>query len=149
MTNLTEKWEAGELEEGWYYILNKNNTVRIEEANVWIGRYDKPFVGFDDDSGIKEVLAPIPSYEELQELKEYEKTIKSYNGMPIDYTISCETVNKLLDVKNKIKEENARLKELLKECNDAFEKIQKNYGYDDSAIELSEPVQLKIEEVLK
>ena len=72
MTNLTEKWKAGELKEGWYYILNQNNTIRIEEANVWIGRYEKPFVGFDDDSGIKEVIAPVPSYDELKSLKEKE-----------------------------------------------------------------------------
>lgn len=35
---------------------------------------------------------------------------------PIDYEVACDTVNKLLDDKQKIKAENERLKELLKEC---------------------------------
>ena len=69
MNDLTKKWKNGELKEGWYYILNKINTIRIEEAIVWIGRYEKPTVGFNDDRDIKKVLAPVPSYEELQELK--------------------------------------------------------------------------------
>lgn len=69
MTELTERWKSGELKEGWYYILNQLNIIRIEQANVWIGRHEEPFVAFDDDSGIKEVLAPVPSYQELQDLK--------------------------------------------------------------------------------
>lgn len=45
-------------------------------------------------------------------------------------------------------EENKQLIELLKECKEAIEKAQKNYGYDDSIIEILEPVTIKIEEVL-
>ena len=29
MTDLTEKWKAGELEEGWYYIKYEGNEVGI------------------------------------------------------------------------------------------------------------------------
>lgn len=103
MSDLTEKWKAGELKEGWYYILNQNNTVRIEEANVWIGRYEKPYIGFYDDSGIKEILTPVPSYEELQSL-EADRLAK----------------NEGEEIVAELKEENARLKELLKEWVKAY-----------------------------
>lgn len=50
------------------------------------------------------------------QLKEYERIVTSYNMKPIDYETACETVNKLLDEKKAFKEENTKLKELLKEC---------------------------------
>lgn len=53
---------------------------------------------------------------ENDKLKEYERIVTSYNMKPIDYDIACETVNKLLDERKAFKEENAQLKELLKEC---------------------------------
>lgn len=59
---------------------------------------------------------PVPSYQELIELQEYKRIVTSYNMKPIDYEVACDTVNKLLDDKQKIKAENERLKELLKEC---------------------------------
>lgn len=96
MINLTEKWKKGELEEGWYYILNQLDVIRIEQANVWIGRYKNPFVGFDDDSGIKEVITPVPTYEELQQLKQN----------------AVKAANNALDTFN----ENTKLRQLLKEC---------------------------------
>lgn len=115
-----------------YYVKKKNGDVCIRQSH---------FVDFDDND-IEEVLATVPSYQELQDLKKYEKTINSYNGMPIDYTIACETVNKLLDEKDVLKkkihiltesqmklentigevgEENARLKKLLKEVKEFIE----------------------------
>lgn len=165
---LTADWKAGKLKSGWYYILNQINVIRIEQANVWIGRHEKPFVGFDDDSGIKEVIAPVPSYNEVQRLKDYEKTIQSYNGMPIDYTMACETVNKLLDEKDELKQqirlktlsyamlekhsgelgaENAKLKGLLKECQKYFE--QENQHSFTSCFEIKYELLTKIEEALK
>lgn len=106
MTDLTEKWKNGELEDGWYYILNLNNVVRIEETNVWIGKYEKPYVGFYDDSGIKEVLAPVPSYDELQELKS-----------------ECKSLSYGLDIAVK---RNRYLLRLLKECKDRFVAVTTN-----------------------
>lgn len=48
---------------------------------------------------------------ENEKLKEYERIVTSYNMKPIDYDIACETVNKLLDERKVLKEENAQLKE--------------------------------------
>ena len=58
---------------------------------------------------------PVPSYQEFIELQEYKRIVTSYNMKPIDYEVACDTVNKLLDDKQKIKAENAQLKELLRE----------------------------------
>lgn len=63
--------------------------------------------------------------------------------------ILTESQMNLENTVGELSDENTNLKRLLKECDKAFEKIQYNYGYDDSVIELSEPVQLKIKEVLK
>lgn len=70
MTDLTEKWKAGELGHGAYY-------VRIE-GGVLIDFFDATklkFVRFKE-SAIDEVLAPVPSYEELRELKEENARLK-------------------------------------------------------------------------
>ena len=69
MNDLTEKWKAGELKEGWYYIKYEDNHVGIAFACEGLGRDEYPFVGFEFEDDIDEVLAPVPSYEELQALK--------------------------------------------------------------------------------
>jgi hypothetical protein len=54
--------------------------------------------------------------QQKQQCEEYERIVTSYNMKPIDYDIACETVNKLLDERKTLKEQNAQLKELLREC---------------------------------
>lgn len=118
MTDLTKQWKARELIEGFYYVKCPwSDEIEVRYVHNGTDEYER-------------IVAPVLSYKELQELKEYEKTIKSYNGMPIDYTIACETVNKLLDEKDKLKSErdklaydlgvadtkNSKLLRLLKEC---------------------------------
>lgn len=68
MTDLTEKWKSGELEKGAYY-------VKDERGNVYIDEYDDEYscgyylrTCFSSDC-VSEVLAPVPSYEELQSLE--------------------------------------------------------------------------------
>lgn len=65
-----------------------------------------------------------------EELTEFKRSVTSYIGKPIDYDIACETVNKLLDDKKKLKkelksarwyqtvqnEDIGKLRALLKEC---------------------------------
>ena len=62
------------------------------------------------------------------QLKEYERIVTSYNMKPIDYETACETVNKLLDEKKAFKEENTKLKELLKECRKILD-YAKDFAY--------------------
>lgn len=94
MTKLTEKWKAGELEEGWYYIKYEDNHVGIAFACEGLGRDEYPFVGFEFEDDIEEVLAPVPSYDELQSL-EADRLAK----------------NEGEEIVAELKEENARLKE--------------------------------------
>lgn len=168
MNDLTEKWKAGELELGKkYWCKTSKGDLDIFEFHVenkgtpeewWclIGRYyvyNKAF-----HLNMIKVLAEVPTYEELQslesdrlakkegeeiiaELENENKKLKSQLAEHKDYC--CCAKNEVLVL------ENARLKELLKKCDNAFEKIQQNYGYDDSVIEISEPVQFKIREALK
>lgn len=141
---VTEKLEAGRS----YYVRYSNGSIEIDTAYEWIDKRGEHFIDFcEDNNGKEKALAPVPSYEELQELKEYEKTIKSYNGMPIDYTIACETVNKLLDEKDVLKKENARLKELLKESQKFLE--EENQHSFTSCFEMKYEILEKIEEALK
>ena len=126
---LTWDWKAGKLEYGRYWVKNK----------VW----EKPFIDrwrpncsweISCKDAIEQILAPVPTYDEYKtmqdELAEFKRTVTSYVGKPIDYDIACETVNKLLDVKEQLKkelesarwyqtaqnEDISKLRGLLKEC---------------------------------
>ena len=117
MTDLTEQWKKGELPSGWYY------TKLWKGCNVIDYFIGNQFLRYDD-SDIVEVIAPVPTFEKLQnmnksvnecmaaniklveenkQLKEYERIVTSYNMKPIDYDIACETVNKLLDDNKRLK----------------------------------------------
>ena len=112
MTDLTQDWKDGKLPAGWYYI-KISDIVFIDffEGKVWKNKKDEY---------IDEVLAPVPSYDELKE---------SYN---------CMLENEVLRLKN------AQLKELLKEC---FEYID---WTDGTGSPISQQKILdKIDEVLK
>lgn len=62
--SLTELWKDGELPEGTYYVMflcGRYGTYEFERLKGF---------GFDNDLAyIKEVLAPVPSYDEYKELK--------------------------------------------------------------------------------
>ena len=81
--DLTEQWKKGELPRGEYYVENNNGVIGSLynlDNNGWYN--------------IKEVLAPVPSYEEWQQMKAF-----------------CEGFNAL-----EVAEENQKLKELLEAC---------------------------------
>lgn len=114
MVNYTEKWKKGELEQGWYYVLLFSNEEYITfiDGN-WV--VDDRLIGAD----IKEVLAPVPSWEQWQQMKAF-----------------CEEFNAL-----DVAEENQQLKSLLK---DLRKLIGNNFLNHEMRILLNE-----IDEVLK
>ena len=65
-TTLTEKWKKGELKSGWYFVKVGNYEAEIDlyddDQNQWFNCCDK-------DIYPVEILAPVPSYEELEQLK--------------------------------------------------------------------------------
>lgn len=95
---LTEQWKKGELEAGWYYVKN-------EFGNIFISEYseDYDYIGdkvvkdfFTEVSEITEVIAPVPSYKEWNQLHKF---LEEFNALDVA-------------------KENQQLKELLKECGD-------------------------------
>ena len=98
MSNLTEQWKKGEIPEGFYYVKsNWSDAVEVRYVHN----------GIDD---WKEVLAPVPSYEEYNRLKEVERK-----------------KGKLVNVNYKIKQENQQLKDLLKECQNLIAREHRIY----------------------
>lgn len=96
-TTLTEQWKKGELEAGWYYVLLFSNEEYITfiDGN-WV--VDDRLIGAD----IKEVLAPVPSYQEWQ------RTFHYAGKYEHEYT-SC-----VMDYEN-LKQEYQQLKDILRE----------------------------------
>lgn len=100
MTDLTEQ-----LKNGLYYIKDTNDNIYIDDYNKEIDEFT--FAG----TRLKEVLAPVPSYEEWQASEKYnkhlEEKIKIYERKDKQATETSIAYNKLA-------EENDKLKELLK-----------------------------------
>lgn len=73
MNDLTEQWKKGELLEAWYYVKDIHNKERLD-------RYFKETDNFEylEDWEVDEVLAPVPSYEEWNKLKELLEEVKDY-----------------------------------------------------------------------
>ena len=70
MTDLTEQWKKGKLpsrddDHLWlaYYIRHKDGYIHAD--SLWRGHW-----GVADRNSIKEILSPVPSYEEWQQLKD-------------------------------------------------------------------------------
>lgn len=69
---LTEQWKKGELESGYYYIVVK----QVEFPNRIDFYNSSPKVwSYHSNDVVKEVLAPVPSYEEWQKLIDTNDTI--------------------------------------------------------------------------
>lgn len=108
---LTEQWKKGELD-GEYYIETTNGEIYIVEFqnSISVKRKKlskvKSFKGYVYKKTVKEVLAPVPSYEEY---------LESESHCPV-YS----------DVNKSLKKENQQLKELLKECREFFEEENPN-----------------------
>lgn len=76
MDELRKKLNAGSL----YYVKKKNGKIVIRQAHFYSClKTEKamPFVDFEDND-IDEVIAPVPTYEELQELKAQQAEYKEY-----------------------------------------------------------------------
>ena len=71
---LTEKWSEGTLPDGWYYLKVKSELANYPVIAECVINYSslKPYPDFYeyDDSNIKEVLAPVPSYDEVKEMSQ-------------------------------------------------------------------------------
>ena len=69
---------------------------------------------------------PVPSYEEWQQLHKF---LEEFNALDVA-------------------KENQQLKELLKECVEVLNDAQRNYGYDNSIIDICSPIITKIDNAI-
>ena len=117
---LTEQWKKGKLPEGHYYIKTRSET-NIDEYIQWYKDHgipsEKSFAYFN----VQQVLAQVPPYEVYKELIDGRKLLREH----------------IKDITN----ENAQLKELLKECREVIEWQTDNYD--------EKPLIAKIDEALR
>jgi hypothetical protein len=112
--DLTEQWKNGELEEGFYY-LKDNEYIFIDHFNG---------VSFEEtcDFEIKEVLAPVPSYEKYISLVNWKEDLMDLCTAKERIIEKYENIDTWWKAEyDELKEENAKLKELLKECKEVIE----------------------------
>lgn len=103
---LTEQWKKGELETGDYYVKPRNGQVFVYHIN-----HSVKHIYHNHAGEIKEVLAPVPSYEEYLESESH-----------------CAVYS---EVNKWLKQENKQLRQLLKECKDIIEWYKTDTGYVD------------------
>lgn len=79
---LTKEWKAGKLPAGDYYIKFENG--EIERQNNCIGGFLMSF-----NNRVEQVLAPVLSFEEMQELKSKRDKLAYNLGEANTKTVSC------------------------------------------------------------
>ena len=111
--SLTEQWKKGELPEDFYYA-----------KCPWCDEVDIRYIHNEVDD-YEDIIMPVPSFEEWQAsekwIKSLEEKIKIYERKDKQATEISIAYNELL-------EENAQLKELLKECRRYID----YWGYEDT-----------------
>lgn len=127
---LTEQWEKGELEGEYYIETTKGEIYNVEFQNSISVKKKKllkvkSFKGYVHKKTVKEVLAPVPSYEEYLSLtyakEEDEKIIAEYEKENTQLHKFLEEFN-ALDVAKENKQLNERLLDMI-------DLLQKCYFY--------------------
>lgn len=155
MTNLTEKWKKGKLESGFYYVYLKYlRMFDIATSSTLFGILER------GNENCLEILAPVPSYNEWQQLHKFLEEFKALEVakenqqlktqiaklteivgvLPLNYSVSnlgYKIKNQRHEINNRIKEIN-KLKELLRECY----KMLAQYHVENSEPSLDENIQL-------
>lgn len=118
---LTEKWKDGELIFGKTYWCSDDEGNVTELVLVSNNRFYERALGIEVIKDVKEVLAPVPSYEELREKEVIYNTTSRCNE-----TLLWENES----LKNKV----GKLKEQLKEANEVINNMKlcmnDKYDYD-------------------
>lgn len=138
MTNLTEKWKKGELPSGYYYVKNEfGNTFPSDYSEDYDYINDTVIKGFFTEvSEIKEILAPVPSYNEYQKL--LSDQLAKNEGVEINAELEAEntklkTENKWYSEQlNEAVKEIAKLKELLTMAKEVLKMVDTYSGDYDS-----------------
>lgn len=138
MTDLTEQLKKGELPDGEYWCLSVCGDVDklyCYQNSFWKYKTEDDYYGIPVE--IKQVLAPVPTFDEWEQLQhwadftndyhelrekleiaEYEKVelLEKVKQLKSEYEKECHRADELEDSYWKEVEKNKKLKELLKEC---------------------------------
>ena len=107
--SLTEQWKDGKLENGYYWCRILDNEKEAFMQHLIAGHFQY------SPSFIKEVLAPVPSYKEWKELKDFkQRAVDDSTTNPLD-CMQIE-INGLEDYIKKLEQQLAEANELVKEC---------------------------------
>ena len=124
---LTEQWREGTLNGGYYYLKMKDGNIFIDHTEYIFWAHEIRWET-KDSSYVKEVLAPVPRYDEYKELTQRVGRLELDNEVLEDVVKEC----------NKRGLENKKLQEQLKEANDVIKKhttkhiIQNGQNYQTS-----------------
>lgn len=151
MTDLTEQWKKGELPSGWYYVKNEFGNIfpsdYSEDYDYISDTVIKDF--FTEVSEIKEVIEPVPSYEE------YQKLLSDQLAKNEGEEINAELEHRLAMVKangkypDRISRLKSRVVALSEENSNLKSKLQlKETAYDFDTARLEEE-NTKLKELLK
>ena len=133
---LTNDWQDGKLERGWYYVKSGDE--------VYPDYFNGYFIQTGDKYGT-EVLAPVPSYDHFVELREKVTELeKKVQVLQSDSLAKKEGEEIVAELTN----ENNDLRSLLKEC-DGCVRCLRAFGVSDCNGNNVNDLITKIEEVLK
>lgn len=147
---LTNDWQDGKLERGWYYVKSGDE--------VYPDYFNGYFIQTGDKYGT-EVLAPVPSYDHFIELTEKIKTLSSENERLLNLqAVKNKEIEELEsdslakkegeEIVAELTNENNNLRSLLKEC-DGCVRCLRAFGVSDCNGNNLNDLITKIEEVLK
>lgn len=102
--SLTEKWKDGELPAGFYYI--QDYTGKCVYRHLTGRKPDADFI-----KCFKEVLAPVPSYEECKQLTDMDEELKN---------LACKN--------DTLAMENGKLQERIADADKALKYMDEKYG---------------------
>lgn len=119
MTNLNEQLATHSLPEYTeFYVRKKDGST---DTQTWLNRRHSSAIEWWNTYNITEVLAPVPSYEEWQRIFHYaSKYEHEYTSCAMDY--------------ENLKQENTKLKELLKECKYELRGCYTDIGWEDQSL---------------
>lgn len=142
---LTEMMKKGDLPHDIYYVIcSKNDTVEIVRNWVQTTSCLKPTISYEFPSNleVKQVLAPVPTFEEWEQLQNWANFTNDYHELREKLEIA--------------EYKNAQLKEVLKECQHILKEqifyrntpVETDTAYRTRCLKKQELL-TKIDEVLK
>ena len=120
---LTEQWKKGELKTGDYYVKPRNGQVFVYHIN-----HSVKHIYHNHAGEIKEVLAPVPSYEEWKQLHKF---LEEFNALEV-----AKENAKLKELILQIRNRQSLIREYLSDCKlgNAWDLLYQTENEIDNAI---------------